>query len=578
LRSTVLELLARDGPISIHEHGREDGLSVDALFGDPVAAVRAAVAIRRRLLAEAARAERQSQASMAIAPSPERALELAVRAAAGEVLLDADTAAEIGEQIVAVRRGDLVEPVAVRERAELTQIDGSRARWRPKLEEVLALVGAAAGLAAWVALVGGFTMWARFQAAHIPAIEGIAVLPRNVLLAEGVRTLAVPILLGSVAAVLAYAAATTWSRRDRAQALRVAGEGLVKGLNAVGLSLVVSLVVLGGPLLFLIARYGFHERWWALLIVLLTLLAMGVLAAAVIKIAAAHWLALTVLAVVTVWSGIAGIVWEGASTRPRLDHATLALVGGSPSDVLFIAHTGDTVYVAKKDPRAGGACRIQVLPVSAVADLRIGVRGRSDFCPAGSGEPTAPGTVTRTITAPASTVTVSRGTVTLAPATVTVPAETVTAAPQPVTVTNVETVESPQPAGAHRVGGVWSIPIASVQPPVRLQISPPRYERAPLTNTRPLGVTFTITDTRGYVVEGASVFVAGSRSAYFRRTKDAMSREDGTARLVLRPTSRLPFGKGVRIALLVRAWNPAERRLGGVSTRRFVELILGRKP
>src|SRR6266511_2901731 len=59
LRSTALALLARERPLSVREHGREDGLTIDARFDDPIAAVRAALAIRKRLLAEAVREERE---------------------------------------------------------------------------------------------------------------------------------------------------------------------------------------------------------------------------------------------------------------------------------------------------------------------------------------------------------------------------------------------------------------------------------------------------------------------------------------------------------------------------------------
>src|SRR5205823_5124043 len=88
LRSAVLELLARESPLSVREHGREDGLSVDAQFDDPIAAVRAALAIRRRLLADATRRGRLPQATMAIALQAERALELAADGAPGIVVID----------------------------------------------------------------------------------------------------------------------------------------------------------------------------------------------------------------------------------------------------------------------------------------------------------------------------------------------------------------------------------------------------------------------------------------------------------------------------------------------------------
>jgi hypothetical protein len=584
LRSTVLELLALENPRSVRELEGEGEVRIEAVFAEAMAAVRSAFATRRHLLAEAARWKREPQATIAVAASAKEALELAERGAAGSVLLDDSTQSQLSQHIVAVTHGELFEAVALRQEPPRASAepDAERRGQRAGLEEALALVGAAAGLAAWVALTGGLTMWARFNAAHLPALEGVAILPRSTLVAEGVRTLALPLLLGGLAAMLAYLAAARSPRAGRRKRLWSGGTSLITQLKAIadalGIWFVIAAAALGLPFLLLLQRYGFHERWWAFpFLALLTLIAAAALVAAVAQIDRPIALGITTLAAVAVWSGAAGIVWEYASLRPRLDHATLTLVGGASADTLFIARTSDTVYVARTDPRAGGACRIQVLPVSAVADLRIGGRANEGFCPTGNGQAVVTGPKMRTVTLAARTTTVTRGTVTIAPATVTLPADTVTVPSPPLTVTMTETVAAPRPAGAHRVNGIWSIPVASVQSPDRLAISAPHFARAPLTDTNPLTVTFTISDARGYRVEGARVFLAGSRSIYFRSTARATSVEDGTVKLVLHPTDRLPFGKGVRVALLVRAWNGSEPLLAGVSTRRFVELHLGER-
>lgn len=571
LHLRILESLAGERPVRITE--RQPGrLRVIAEFDDPIPAARAAVAVRSRLLWDAAKTKRVPPVNIGIASTSDDAARLADRAPAGTVLLSDEIAEVIGDSVIVARGSDsdrtsAVELVAVRD-------DAPQTHWTPSLEGGLAVLGAAAGLAAWVALVGGFTMWARFNAAHVPAIEGVSIVPHSVLLAQGTRTLAVPLILGMVAALFAYAVATRWPRQRRASALWNA-VGAVGRARKLGLDFVVGLTLIALPLLVFAFRYGFGEDTWSFaVLVALSLVAVGALAFAVIGISARHWLGLVVLAVIAGWSGIAGFVLELGSRSPRLDHATLQLVGHSSSDVLFITRTGETVYVAEQDPRAGNACRIRVLPVSSVADLRIGGPGGTELCPAGSRQAIPPGTTVLTVTAPGTTVTVSRGTVTIAPATVTAPNETVTYTSPPTTITRIETA-TPRPAGAHRVDGVWSIPVGSVQAPARLQISAPHYDRAPLIDTHPLHVWFRITDTRGFVVEGARVYVGGARAIYFRHSRIAMSREDGRATVVLLPTSRLPFGKGVRVALLARAWNPAGGILGVVSTRRFVDLVLG---
>ncbi|NPC41196.1 hypothetical protein [Nocardioides sp. zg-1230] len=74
---------------------------------------------------------------------------------------------------------------------------------------VLQGVGLASGLAAWVAIVGGGRLWARMEAAGVPALATLAGVGRGWLVAEGLQTLLVPMLLGVVAALTVY-----FSRRD----------------------------------------------------------------------------------------------------------------------------------------------------------------------------------------------------------------------------------------------------------------------------------------------------------------------------------------------------------------------------
>lgn len=74
---------------------------------------------------------------------------------------------------------------------------------------VLQGIGVASGLAAWVAVVGGGRLWARMEAAGVPALATLAGVGRGWLVAEGLQTLLVPMLLGVVAALTVY-----FSRRD----------------------------------------------------------------------------------------------------------------------------------------------------------------------------------------------------------------------------------------------------------------------------------------------------------------------------------------------------------------------------
>jgi len=74
-------------------------------------------------------------------------------------------------------------------------------QWGELAVQVLA---AGVGIGAWVAVVGGARLWARLEAADIPAAQTIPLLPRELLIAEGTRTLLVPLLVGGAVAVLVY--------------------------------------------------------------------------------------------------------------------------------------------------------------------------------------------------------------------------------------------------------------------------------------------------------------------------------------------------------------------------------------
>src|SRR4051794_10891233 len=78
--------------------------------------------------------------------------------------------------------------------------DGGPINW----DTIVQVVGAGAAIAAWIAVVGGGRVWARLHAAEIPATQTLAVLPRQLLLVEGLQTLLAPLLIGAVAALLVY--------------------------------------------------------------------------------------------------------------------------------------------------------------------------------------------------------------------------------------------------------------------------------------------------------------------------------------------------------------------------------------
>jgi hypothetical protein len=575
-RGEVLEAISRHGVSLMKDFG--DGRRVDADFDDPLKAVRAALAA----LDAAERLQRRVRRGMPAGAYALPALSIIGDGSAladplpaswypGEITIEPSALEDIKERVVLLERDSTKVVVALREpRAD-------RVAWRPSLGALLAIVGAGAALAAWLAVVGGFILWARFTAAEVPAFQGISVVPHTVLIAEGLRALVVPLLLGGVAAGLGY------SLRRRGDYLQI----LRRTADPSWLVILLPIVVLTG---YVLGRNlgGVHwAQFWGL--VGTTLVVVGGAVLAILRQKRVPLLPLVLFVVVAVWSGVSEFLLEWGSKRPRLDLAFVTSAQGATWPALFIARTSDAVYVARKARREKD-CRIVVLPTAAVRELRISRRA-SQKCPEETGsarqpqpQPEPPPTIvtttitttdTKTVstTVPSPTVTVSGGIVTIAPITVTQPPTTVPGPTQTQIVTT--TTRVPVPAGARKVDDSWSIPVASVRPPDQLMISPPRYSRSPLRDTRPLMVTFTVRDRSGYLVVGAGVFIRAMRSNYFPGPKTARTDAHGDAKIVLHPTAQLPFENGVRVALFVRAWNPNESILGGVSNRRLIQLGLG---
>lgn len=131
-----------------------------------------------------------------------------------------------------------------------------------------------------------------------------------------------------------------------------------------------------------------------------------------------------------------------------------------------------------------------------------------------------------------------------------------------------------RPAGARRLNnGLYSIPVWSVSLPHRLVISNVSFAPDPITpDDKSLRARFIVSDTRGYRVRGASLFVRGlSYGNFAPMTKPERTRNDGVADLTLQPTGQVNFRPNGRVAVFVRASKPGEQTLQGVSVRRLVQ-------
>jgi hypothetical protein len=71
---------------------------------------------------------------------------------------------------------------------------------------LLQIAGAGAAIVGWVAIVGGARVTARFEALGIPSpLNTVSALPRSLLLAEGLRALAVPLAVAAITAAGTFA-------------------------------------------------------------------------------------------------------------------------------------------------------------------------------------------------------------------------------------------------------------------------------------------------------------------------------------------------------------------------------------
>ena len=127
------------------------------------------------------------------------------------------------------------------------------------------------------------------------------------------------------------------------------------------------------------------------------------------------------------------------------------------------------------------------------------------------------------------------------------------------------------PAGQIRLpDGKISIPITSVTSPERLIVSEVRFSPNPVrSRTAPITVRFRVTDTRGFVVRGALVFVRSTPLVTSTPPEQA-TLTNGYVTFVLVPRADFRLGKAVQF--FVRARREGENLLAGSSGRRLVQV------
>jgi hypothetical protein len=127
---------------------------------------------------------------------------------------------------------------------------------------------------------------------------------------------------------------------------------------------------------------------------------------------------------------------------------------------------------------------------------------------------------------------------------------------------------TPPPATGNAVN------IAAVTLPNRLVITGVAFEPRVLSSTAPFVARFRVTERSGRPVSGALVYAIALPYGLIRPAGEVQTGADGWASIVFRPTANLP--RSGSIQMFVRARKPGDSLLGGVSTRRLVQVLVRR--
>lgn len=139
-------------------------------------------------------------------------------------------------------------------------------------------------------------------------------------------------------------------------------------------------------------------------------------------------------------------------------------------------------------------------------------------------------------------------------------------------------VTEPLPSGAIRLpSGEISIPAASVPGNARLVVRHVRFAPNPVRNARnPIAVRIRVTDTRGFVVRDAVVFVRSTPRVTTGGDRQATA-VDGWLTYQLVPTGNFPKPRrGRNVQVFVKAYRTGDPALAGVAAYRLVQFRLAR--
>jgi hypothetical protein len=125
-------------------------------------------------------------------------------------------------------------------------------------------------------------------------------------------------------------------------------------------------------------------------------------------------------------------------------------------------------------------------------------------------------------------------------------------------------------APAKSAQGGAAIQISQVSLPDRLVIDRVQFTPNPTTSRDTVVGRFHVTDTRGFSISGALVYVLGLPYGWTYAAPETPTDASGWASISIRPTPNMPLRRG-DLVVFVRARKPGDNLLAGVSTRRLVQ-------
>jgi hypothetical protein len=120
--------------------------------------------------------------------------------------------------------------------------------------------------------------------------------------------------------------------------------------------------------------------------------------------------------------------------------------------------------------------------------------------------------------------------------------------------------------------GKISIPVTSVVLPARLVIDSVHFTPGVVTSRRaPVSVRVHVSDTRGFWVRGALVFVR-STPLVTSTPPEQVTNQSGFATLTMSPRATFPLRHGYHVQFFLRTRKEGDSLLSGVSSRRLAQV------